>query len=60
MQMDGMHRVGLQCVCIWMQLHADALHVDADASICMQNQSGWSSGRTHECICMHIDDDMVK
>ena len=40
MQMDGIHRVGLQCVCIWMQLHAAALHVDADASICMQSQSG--------------------
>ena len=54
MPMDGMHRVGPQWVCIYTHLHVYALHVDTDAYICMQSQSGWSSGHAYACICMHM------
>ena len=54
MQMDGMHGVGPQWVCIWIHMHAYALmwmHMDTYAC---RVSLGWGSGRASGCICMHV------
>ena len=54
MQMDGIHGVGPQWVCICTHLHADApLWMQMHTYVCRVSL-GWGNGRTSACICMHV------